>query len=111
MRIRALVLTAGFGTRLRPLSATLPKPLLPIGGDTVAGWTLRRLAAAGCEAALLNLHHLGDQVVAHFGASHWGLPLDYSYEKPEILGTFGALYPTREFLADSDAVVLINGDA
>jgi len=110
-RIRALVLTAGFGTRLRPLNRLVPKPLLPICGEPVAGHTLRRLAEAGCEAAALNLHHLPEAVPKAFGQSYWGLPLVYSREEEEIQGTLGALYPLREFLRRSDAVVLVNGDA
>lgn len=109
-RLRALVLAAGHGTRLRPLTHALPKPLLPIAGEPVAGRTLRRLRAAGCEAAVLNLHHLGDAVAAEFGRSWHGLPLEYSRE-PEIQGTLGALDPPREFLARADAVVVVNGDS
>ncbi|MEO1083593.1 MAG: sugar phosphate nucleotidyltransferase, partial [Acidobacteriota bacterium] len=56
-RFRALVLCAGFGTRLRPLTWALAKPLLPLSGEAVAGHTLRRLGQAGCEVAVVNLHH------------------------------------------------------
>lgn len=109
-RLRALILSAGFGTRLRPLTFDLPKPLLPIGGEPAAGWTLRRLQAAGCEAAALNLHSLPDSIRSFFGSSYFGLPLTYSHE-PEIQGTYGALYPLRDFLRDADAVVMVNGDS
>ena len=105
-----MVLAAGRGERLRPLSDRTPKPLLPVAGRPVAGHTLARLAAAGCEAAALNLHHLGDQVRAHFGDSFAGMPLTYS-EEPELLGTWGALYPLRDFLAPADLVVVVNGDS
>lgn len=109
-RVRALVLAAGRGNRLRPLTDTVPKPLLPVAGLPVAGYTLARLAAAGCEAAALNLHHLGERVREHFGASFAGVPLTYS-EEPERLGTLGALYPLRDFLAQADLVLVINGDS
>ena len=108
-RLRALVLTAGFGSRLRPLTFFLPKALLPVCGEAVAGHTLRQLARLGCEAAVLNLHYLGDAVAEYFGSSHHGLPLSYSRE-PEIQGTLGALYPVRDFLAAADLVLLVNGD-
>ena len=105
-----MVLAAGRGERLRPLSDRTPKPLLPVAGLPVAGHTLARLAAAGCEAAALNLHHLGDPIRAHFGDSFAGMPLTYS-EEPELLGTWGALYPLRDFLAPADLVVVVNGDS
>ncbi|HEY0555996.1 MAG TPA: NDP-sugar synthase [Thermoanaerobaculia bacterium] len=109
-RIRALVLAAGLGTRLRPLTLVAPKPLLPVRGMPILGHTLARLAAAGCEAAAVNLHYLGDLIRKRFGDSYQGLPLTWS-EEPEVLGTLGALYPLKEFLAPADLVLLVNGDS
>ena len=113
-RLRALVLAAGRGERLRPLTAELPKPLLPIAGLPVAAWTLERLAAAGVEAAALNLHHLGGAIRAafgeRFGKKDRALPLVYS-EEPELLGTGGAFGPLAGWLAEADAVLAINGDS
>lgn len=108
-RIRALALTAGFGSRLRPLTYFLPKALLPICGEAVAGHTLRQLARLGCESAVLNLHHLGDAIREHFGAAYHGLAIAYSQEE-EIQGTLGALYPVRDLLAEAELVLLVNGD-
>jgi len=109
-RIRAVVLAAGLGTRLRPLTDHTPKPLLPVCGVPILGHTLAQLAAAGCEAAAVNLHHLGDQIRQRFGDAYAGMPLTWS-EEPEILGTLGALHPLRQFLAPADVVLLINGDS
>jgi mannose-1-phosphate guanylyltransferase len=109
-RIRALVLAAGLGTRLRPLTDHTPKPLLPVRGVPLLGHTLAQLAAIGCEAAAVNLHHLGEQMRQRFGDSHAGMPLTWS-EEPELLGTLGALHPLRKFLAAADLVLLINGDS
>lgn len=108
-RIRGFVLAAGYGTRLRPLTLFLPKPLLPVGPQPVIGHTLRELSRAGCEAAAVNLHHLPDAVRGVLGESWHGLPLVYSHEE-EIQGTYGALYPQRDFLRKADLVVLVNGD-
>ena len=96
--VRALVLAAGLGERLRPLTEFLPKPLLPVAGRPVAGHTLRALRKVGCEAAALNLHHLGDMVRSALGESYEGLPLTYSVE-PRLLGTLGPLFALRDFLA------------
>ncbi len=109
-RVRALVLAAGLGTRLRPLTELVPKPLLPVTGVPILGHTLAQLAAAGCEAVAVNLHHLGDQIRRRFGDTIAGIPITWS-EEPELLGTLGAFWPLREFLAPADLVVLINGDS
>lgn len=109
-RLRALVLAAGLGTRLRPLTDTAPKPLLPVAGLPILGHTLQQLAAAGCEAAAINLHHRGEQIRERFGDSFGGMPLVYS-EEPELLGTLGALHPLKSFLIGADMVILINGDS
>lgn len=110
LRLRALVLAAGLGTRLRPLTLQLPKPLLPVLGEPLLAHTLRRLAALGCEATAINLHHLGEQIRASFGEAFEGMPLVYS-EEPEPLGTLGAIPPLQEFLAQADLVLLVNGDS
>lgn len=109
-RLRALVLAAGLGTRLRPLTDVAPKPLLPVTGLPILGHTLQQLAAVGCDAAAVNLHHRGDQIRQRFGDSFAGMPLVYS-EEPELLGTLGALHPLKDFLAGADMVLLINGDS
>lgn len=110
LRLRALVLAAGRGERLRPLTATLPKPLLSVAGRPLLAWTLERLRAAGCEAVAINLHHLGSQIRDTFGDRYRGLPLVYS-DEPELLGTAGALPPLRAFLEQADRVLVVNGDS
>lgn len=109
-RLRALVLAAGLGTRLRPLTDRVPKPLLPVVGVPILGHTLAQLAALGCEAVAVNLHYLGDQIRQRFGGSFAGLPLTWS-EEPGLLGTLGALHPLKEFFAPADLVLLVNGDS
>lgn len=110
LKIRAVVLAAGHGRRLRPLTETLPKPLLPVLGLPVAGRTLSQVAAAGCEAAAMNLHHHGDMVRRGIGDTWGDLPVSYS-EEPKLLGTLGALGPLRDFLRQADLVVVVNGDS
>lgn len=109
-RFCALVLAAGFASRLRPLSHHIPKPLLPVCGEPVAGRTLRQLQQAGCKLAALNLHHLPKAIERTFGDSYLGMPLIYSLEE-EIQGTLGALHPLRQALGEYDALVLVNGDS
>ncbi|MBV8203217.1 MAG: nucleotidyltransferase family protein, partial [Acidobacteria bacterium] len=110
LRVRALVLAAGLGTRLRPLTGDMPKPLLPVLGQPILGYTLRRLAAAGCEAAAVNLHHRGEQIRRALGDDFAGLPLTWS-EESHLLGTLGALQPLAGFFAAADLVLIVNGDS
>ena len=72
--LRALLLAAGLGTRLRPLTLQTPKCLVTIGGEPLLGHWLRQLEEAGCEAVLVNTHYLADQVVAYL--ANWkGRPM------------------------------------
>lgn len=109
-RLRALVLAAGRGERLRPLTDELPKPLLPVAGRPLVVHTLEALRRAGCDAVALNLHHLGAAIRTALGDSWRGLPLVYS-EEPELLGTGGALPPLAAFLGAAETVLLVNGDS
>ncbi len=104
------MLAAGLGTRLRPLTELVPKPLLPVTGVPILGHTLAQLAAAGCEAVAVNLHHLGDQIRQRFGDAIAGVPITWS-EEPELLGTLGAFSPLCDFFAPADLVLLVNGDS
>lgn len=104
---RAMVLAAGRGERLRPLTDSLPKPLVPIAGRTLLDRILDRLAAAGVEEAVVNLHHLGAQIRTQL-ASRCDLNITFS-EETEALETGGGLaralahFQGRNFFA-------INGD-
>lgn len=107
---RALVLAAGLGTRLLPLTRTLPKPLMPVAGRPLVARTLDALVEAGCEAVALNLHYQGEALRRTLGRTYRGLPLTYS-EEPEILGTLGALAPFQGFFRETRQVVIVNGDS
>ena len=94
--MKAVILAAGVGSRLRPLTDTCPKPMLPIAGRPLLARTLDWLRANGVAEAALNLHHLPDVVRAGLGdGSEWGMTLRYSYE-PELLGSAGALRTIAE---------------
>lgn len=108
--LRALVLAAGRGERLRPLTRFTPKPLLPVLGESILERTLARLEAAGVESAAVNLHHLGEQIPAQIGDRVDSMKIVYSPEV-ELLGTLGPLARLRDFLGESDPVLLVNGDS
>lgn len=109
--LAALLLAAGRGERLRPLTFEIPKPLLPIAGRPLAAHSLDALVAAGCGRIAINLHHLGEAIRATVGASWRGVPIEYSDERRELLGTGGALPPLAAFFAGARAIVLVNGDS
>lgn len=107
--MKAMVLAAGLGMRLRPLTDKTPKPLLPIAGRPLLVWNLLLLKRHGITDVLINLHHLGNQIVQAIGdGSRFGLRVAYSHE-PEIQGTGGGIRQAAPFLADGPFLVL-NGD-
>jgi len=108
--IRAVVLAAGHGQRLRPLTEFLPKPLVPVHGAPILARTLAAVAETGCERAAVNLHHLGDTIREAVGGAFEGIAITYSEEKL-LLGTLGALVKLREFLRPAELVLVINGDS
>src|SRR5271165_2844762 len=89
--VRAFVLAAGEGRRLRPLTDAVPKPMIPIRGRPILEHNVRMLARAGVTEIVVNLHHRGETIVEHFGdGSLFGVAISYVTE-PELLGTAGAL--------------------
>lgn len=106
---RAMVLAAGAGTRLRPLTDTRPKPMLEVGGRPLVEHTVRQLAACGVQEMVMNLHHCPDAVRTHFGdGSRFGVRVTYSYEET-LRGTAGSLVPVADqFLGEP--FFLIYGD-
>lgn len=109
--MRAMILAAGLGTRMRPLSALRPKPALPVRGLPLVAWPLAALARAGVREAIVNLHHLAGTMRA--AAEAWappGLRLAFS-EEPALLGTGGGLRRAVAFLRESDPSIVVAGDA
>jgi NDP-sugar pyrophosphorylase family protein len=102
---KAMVLAAGLGTRLRPLTDTTPKALLEIGGRPMIEYPLRMLARVGVAEVVVNVHHLAEQIYAALGdGSRYGLRIRYSPEDP-ILDTGGAIARVRAFLDDGPFAV------
>ncbi len=106
----AMVLAAGFGTRMGALTQDTPKPLLHIAGRAMIDLALDHVSQAGADHAVVNLHYLGDQIRAHLNG-HGALQIDFSDEQPRILDTGGGvvqalpmLGPNPFFTLNSDAV-------
>jgi NDP-sugar pyrophosphorylase family protein len=108
--MRAMILAAGLGTRLRPLTDRVPKPLVSVAGRPVIEYALRLLSAAGLCDIVINVHHLAEQVRARLGdGSAYGVRIVYSVED-EILDTGGGIKKAEPLLADAPFVV-VNGDS
>ncbi len=108
--MRAMILAAGRGERLRPLTDTRPKPLLEVGGRPLIEHHLERLAQAGFREIVINLAHLGDMIRDTLGnGSAWGVNIHYSQEPPGALDTGGGIGQALPLLGDSPFAV-INGD-
>jgi N-acetyl-alpha-D-muramate 1-phosphate uridylyltransferase len=101
-----VVLAAGAGERLRPLTARRPKPLCPVGGVALVDLALDRVAVLGAPVAV-NLHHGRDEIAAHLGQR--SMPVHLSVEEPAALGTAGALGALRDWI-DGRGVLVHNAD-
>lgn len=107
--IRAFVLAAGAGTRLRPLTYEIPKPMVPVVNRPVLHHVLANLLRHGVKDVMVNLHAHADQIRGYCGdGSHWSLNIGYSHE-PRLLGTAGAIKKVEGFLKDGPFFVL-SGD-
>jgi mannose-1-phosphate guanylyltransferase len=108
--MRAMILAAGLGTRLRPLTDIIPKPLMPVVGVPNIVRLIDHLARFGVRELVVNLHHLADAIPALLGdGSSLGVRIAYSRE-PEILGTGGGIRKALELLGD-ETFLVVNGDA
>lgn len=107
--LRGMILAAGFGTRLAPVTDHVPKPLLNVGGGPLLGHVIASLDRAGITEIGINTHHLGAMVSEHI-ESRTDRDRFTLFPEREILGTGGALDGARDFLAETDHFLLHNGD-
>ena len=107
--MKGVVLAAGFGKRLLPLTDSIPKPLLPLGCMPLIGYSLKLLASVGIRDIFMNIHYLAEQLPNALGdGSDYGVKITY-YKEKVILGTGGGLKNMQKDLGDDDFVV-INSD-
>ena len=105
-----MILAAGYGKRLRPLTDLTPKPLLSIGSKPLIVHHLEKLATAGIKEVVINLGHLGSKIHQFLGnGSTWGVSIEYSDEGPDPLETGGGMTKALPLLGE-DTFLLVNGD-
>ena len=107
--MKAMILAAGFGTRLRPLTHQVPKPMVPILNRPILEHTIHLLRTHGIRDITVNLHHLPEMIQEYFGdGQDFGVQLHWSHE-PEILGTAGGIKKAQKFL-EGESFLVINSD-
>jgi mannose-1-phosphate guanylyltransferase len=108
--MKAMILAAGYGTRLRPLTFFVPKPMLPVCNRPLIGFAVEQLLLAGIDEIIVNLHHL-PELIERYVTNEYGsrCKFDFSYE-PEILGTGGGIRKVRPLLEKEEDFFVVNGD-
>lgn len=108
--MRAMILAAGRGERLRPLTDSIPKPLIEVGGKPLIEYHIQSLSSAGFREIVINQGHLGDQLPTVIGnGERWGITIHWSDEQPEALETGGGIHRALPLLGSSPFLV-VNGD-
>lgn len=106
---KAMILAAGRGERLRPLTDTTPKPMLPVGGRPVLDYALTYLKSQGIEEVVINLWHLGEKIKQHVRQGHtYGLKVHYSTETV-LLDSGGGLKNAQKYFEGEEVFCLMNG--
>ena len=107
--MKAMILCAGYGKRLQPLTSNCPKPLLKIGNETLLSNTLKFLKKFGIKHVLVNTHYLGDQIVDYVKKNKFNLPITVIKEKDNILDTGGGVLNAIKHF-ENEAFLIINPD-
>ena len=107
--MKAMILAAGLGTRLEPLTKIRPKPLFPVLNRPLLGISIEQLRGMGATAIVINTHHLADQVEQFVWGGEWGLQVEVRVE-PDILGTGGGIKNCAGFFRDTPFFMVVNAD-
>jgi NDP-sugar pyrophosphorylase family protein len=108
--MKAMLLAAGFGTRFRPVTHEIPKPMLPLCNRPLIGWTVDALVASGINEFVVNLHHIPDPIEAYLTATY-GAACSFTFSREEeILGTGGGIRRVRHLLESEPVFFVANAD-
>jgi len=106
---KAMILCAGFGKRLQPLTLSSPKPLLKIGGKTLLSNTLNILEQFGIKHVVINIHYLGDQIIDYIKKNEFNMAITTVNEKDKILDTGGGVLNALQHFSN-EPFIIINPD-
>ena len=98
---KAMILAAGYGKRVHPLTLKCPKPLLKIGNETLLTKTLKFLEAAGINSVVINVHHLSEQIIDYVNNKKFNLTITIVHEKEKILDTGGGVLNALKYFNES----------
>lgn len=109
--MKAMIFAAGTGSRLKPLTDTMPKALIPVGGKPMLEHIILKLKNAGFDHLVINIHHLGEQILDFLAANNnFGLQIDISDERNYLLDTGGGVKKAIPFLAGNEPFLIHNAD-
>ena len=108
--MKALIFAAGLGTRLKPLTDTMPKAMVPVQGEPLLAHVLRKLKRAGCKEAVVNVHHFADQISDYLATHDFGLSVSISDERDQLLETGGGIKKAAHLLGSSEPFLVHNVD-
>ncbi len=109
--MKAMIFAAGLGSRLRPLTDTLPKALVPVGGQPMLAHVLQRLKSCGFDNVIINVHHFADQILHYLrDQQNFGMSLHISHERDMLLDTGGGLKHAAWFFDDGQPFLAHNVD-
>lgn len=104
--MNAFIFAAGLGTRLKPLTDTMPKALVPVGGKPLLAHVVEKLKAAGCKKIVINIHHFGDMIVDYVKSQgNFGIDIVFSDEREMLLETGGAIKHAVQLLGDEPFLI------
>lgn len=110
MKTKAVILAAGFGTRMKEYTKNLPKPMLPLNGKPMIEYTIRQMAAHGITDIAMNLHYHADKISDYFGSGEkFGVNITYVHEDAPT-GTAGGVKKLSEFCKTAENLIVIYGD-
>ena len=108
--MKAMIFAAGLGTRLKPLTDTMPKALVPVCGAPLLEHVIRKLLAAGADSLTINVHHFPDQIVSWLADRSFGVPVHISDERAALLETGGGIRFARRYLDGPEPFLVHNVD-
>ena len=106
---KAMILAAGFGTRLKPLTDNLPKALVPFKKGTMVSYQIEKLKRLGVKEIVINVHHFSEKIIKYFQDNDFGVKIDIIAEE-EILGTGGGILNAKKYLRTEEYFLVVNVD-
>ena len=107
---QAMILAAGLGTRLKPLTDTMPKALVPVGGKPLLEWNIRKLQAQGYDRFVINIHHFAQQIRDYVAQQDYAPLVHFSDETSQLLETGGGLKHAQNLFSDEEPILIHNVD-